>query len=767
MISGKVVSADGEAVDYGLVSVKGTSVATNTDESGAFSLSMDAGTHTVVYSAVGYKTSETRVNLKPGENRDVKICLIPNTTLSEVTVKAVNTASLKRSAFAASEINTTEMRNSSRTVGDALAKSAGVKVRETGGAGSDMTVSLDGFTGKHVKVFVDGVPQTGAGGSFGLSNMPVNFAERIEVYRGVVPVGFGADAIGGVINIVTPRRSKGWFLDAAYSFGSFNTHKSHINFSRQFEKGIRLELNAFQNYSDNDYWVDTPVEDFQTGSINRRKLERVKRFNDGYRNEAIIAKAGFTGKSWADRFMFGVNVSHMRKQIQTGVRQEIVYGKKHRKANTLIPSLEYSKRNLLVKGLDVTANVSYTRSEVVNVDTSTVKYNWRGETAPLNSPGEQSRLNARSTNGNLNGGATLSYRISPAHSLTFNDVWTDFTRSNTDLLSAVAVKEDIAKRTVKNVAGLSYRFSPSGKFNFTAFGKHYIQRVSGPVATSASLDRFKKATHNIAVAGYGAAATYLLPMGMQAKASVENACRLPSVEELFGNEDLEQGDIALKPERSVNVNLNLSWQRSFGPHNLNADAGAVFRDMTDYIQRNIMALSGGKSAATYINYGKVRTTGLNLSARYSFGDLLSAGVNFTEMNVRDNMPTAQGSNRPNISYGERMPNVPYLFADCDVALHWPKLGGKDNRLTLSYDNRYTHSFSYYMSNIGASNSDYVVPTQWAHNISLAYSILNGRYNISLECRNLTDARLYDNFSLQKPGRAFYGKFRIFFENRNR
>ena len=36
----------------------------------------------------------------------------------------------------------------------------------------------------------------------------------------------------------------------------------------------------------------------------------------------------------------------------------------------------------------------------------------------------------------------------------------------------------------------------------------------------------------------------------------------------------------------------------------------------------------------------------------------------------------------------------------------------------------------------------------------------GRYNLSFECRNLTNALLYDNFRLQKPGRAFFGKVLI-------
>ena len=53
-----------------------------------------------------------------------------------------------------------------------------------------------------------------------------------------------------------------------------------------------------------------------------------------------------------------------------------------------------------------------------------------------------------------------------------------------------------------------------------------------------------------------------------------------------------------------------------------------------------------------------------------------------------------------------------------------------------------------------------MPTQFSHNLTLAYSIAGGRYNVSLECRNFTDEKLYDNFSLQKAGRAFYAKVRV-------
>lgn len=266
--------------------------------------------------------------------------------------------------------------------------------------------------------------------------------------------------------------------------------------------------------------------------------------------------------------------------------------------------------------------------------------------------------------------------------------------------------------------------------------------------------------------GYGAAGTYFFVEGLQAKLSYERAYRLPTIEEMFGDEDLESGQISLRPESSHNMNLSLSYSKTWGRHSVYVEGGLVYRDTHDYIQRNVQDLSGGKENATYINYGNVLTKGYNLSARYSLGRWLSLGGNFTQMDVRDNeryQIGSSGNEVENLGYRSRMPNVPYRFADFDANLYWHNLGGQGNVLTLTYDNQWTHAFSYYSEVIGSS-SDYIVPDQFAHNLSLSYSLKNGRYNFSVECRNFTDEDLYDNFSLQKAGRAFYGKVRVCFGN---
>lgn len=765
LISGRVVSSDNEIIDFATIHLKGTSFGAQTDGKGRYRFSAPEGEYTLVVTAMGYKGVQRKITLNRHERHTLDFTLRPDTKeLNAVTVTATGISRVQRSAYNAIAIDTRDMQNTTKNLSDALATAPGVKLRESGGVGSDMQLMLDGFSGKHVKVFIDGVPQEGVGSSFGLNNIPVSFAKRIEIYKGVVPVGFGTDALGGVINIVTEKQPRRWFLDASYSYGSFNTHKSFVHFGQALKNGFTYEVNAFQNYSDNDYHVDAPIKNFETGSFNEAEKVRVRRFHDNYHNEAVVAKAGITGKPWADRLMVGFTYSHMYKEIQTGVRQKTVFGEKHRHGHSLMPSLEYSKRNLLTKGLNVVLTANYNRNATTNVDTARYQYNWLGERQELNSPGEQSYQRTRSDNDNWNGTLTANYHIGQAHAFTFNHVFNAFRRENTSLLAAKEQTDAIAKETRKNITGLSYRLMPSEHWNVSAFGKYYRQYVAGPMATTSTGSNYERTSRHVDSWGYGAAGTYFILPELQVKLSYEKAYRLPTIEEMFGDEDLESGDIGIRPENSNNLNLNLSYSAKLDDHSVYAEGSLIYRDTRDYIQRNVQDLSGGRENATYTNYGRVLTKGYNLSVRYAFKHLLSVGGNLTQMDVRDNEKYQIGSTGhavENLGYKARISNVPYRFADYDVTFYWHKLGGKDNLLTLTYDSQYTHRFSYYPEIFGSTN-DFYVPNQFAHNLLVSYSLKGGRYNFSFECRNLTDEKLYDNFSLQKAGRAFYGKIRVSF-----
>ena len=576
MISGRIISIDNgnkNIVDFATVYLKGTKFGGSTNREGFYHIHALPGDYTLVVSAVGYRTVEKKVSLKRGERIKMNITLVPKEQmLEEVTVVSTEVSRVKRSAFNAVAVDTKELKNSTKSLSEALAKAPGMKLRESGGVGSDMQLMLDGFSGKHVKIFIDGVPQEGVGSSFGLNNIPVNFADRIEVYKGVVPVGFGTDAIGGVVNIVTNKKRRNWFLDASYSYGSFNTHKSHVNFGQTFKNGFTYEISAFQNYSDNDYYIDADhIEQWKEdgSTIITDETFHVKRFNDTFHNEAVIAKIGVTDKPWADRLMLGFTYSNMYKEIQTGVRQHTVFGEKHRKGHSLMPSLEYNKRNLFVKGLDIVLTANYNRNATTNVDTASYQYNWFGERKiKTNGRGEQSEQYSRADNDNWNATLTVNYRIAKAHTLTFNNVWNAFHRTNTSLLTGAEIEDEFSKDTRKNITGLSYRFMPSEHWNISAFGKYYHQYVSGPMATDDKGTDYVLVERTVHSAGYGAAGTYFILPELQAKLSYEKAYRLPTIEEMFGDEDLESGEVNIRPENSDNVNLNISYSKNIGKHSV-------------------------------------------------------------------------------------------------------------------------------------------------------------------------------------------------------
>ena len=510
--------------------------------------------------------------------------------------------------------------------------------------------------------------------------------------------------------------------------------------------------------------MDTPVEEFYEGggsAINTDKVEHVKRFHDNYHNEAVVGKVGLVDKKWADRLMIGLTYSRMYKEIQTGVVQKVVFGEKYRKGNSLMPSLEYRKRNLFVRNLDVAFTANYNRNFTNNVDTATYRFNWLGEKTSLKGrKGEQSYQDMKSDNDNWNATFTANYHIGTAHTFVLNHVLNAFHRENHNSVS-VDESNTIAKVTRKNITGFSYRLMPSEHWNLSVFGKYYNQYNAGPVSASTSgTSNYVRLTNNVSSVGYGAAGTYFILSGLQAKLSYEKAYRLPTNEELFGDEDLELGKIGLNPEKSDNLNFNLSYNRQLGKHGLYVETGLIYRNTSDYIYRSIETTSN-RSYGSYSNYGSVETKGYHISARYNYSCWVSIGGNFTQMDVRDNVEKTQ-TGQESLTYGARMPNLPYRFANSDISFFWRNLWKKGNTLTVTYDNMYVHGFPLYSEALGAVETKDIVPTQFSHNLGITYSLKNGRYNVSFECKNFTDEKLYDNFSLQKAGRAFYGKVRVYF-----
>jgi vitamin B12 transporter len=95
------------------------------------------------------------------------------------------------------------------TVDEALRSVPGVEIRRSGAYGKTTSVTIRGANANQVQVLVDGLRvKSPTLGQVDLSDISPDLIERIEVIRGAQSTIYGADAIGGVINIIT-RKGKG------------------------------------------------------------------------------------------------------------------------------------------------------------------------------------------------------------------------------------------------------------------------------------------------------------------------------------------------------------------------------------------------------------------------------------------------------------------------------------------------------------------------------------------------------------------------------
>jgi outer membrane cobalamin receptor len=108
-----------------------------------------------------------------------------------------------------------------KNVADLLAVQAGVTVRSYGPEGALSNLSIRGSRSEGVLVLIDGIRMNDSrAGSIDLSLIPLHSVEKIEIVRGGTSALYGADAIGGVVNIITRKEADGR-LAVAFENGSY------------------------------------------------------------------------------------------------------------------------------------------------------------------------------------------------------------------------------------------------------------------------------------------------------------------------------------------------------------------------------------------------------------------------------------------------------------------------------------------------------------------------------------------------------------------
>jgi vitamin B12 transporter len=173
-------------------------------------------------------------------------------------------------------------RKQARTLPDILQDVPGLNVVQTGGPGGTTSVFMRGTNSNHVKVLVDGidVSDPSFGNLFNFEHLLLSDIERIEVLRGPQSGLYGANAIGGVINIITKKGAGPAQVTGTIEGGSFGTFNQTAGISGSVER-LNFALDWGHFHSD-----DTPVTPSNLVPAGRTVT------GDSYDNQTASARFG-------------------------------------------------------------------------------------------------------------------------------------------------------------------------------------------------------------------------------------------------------------------------------------------------------------------------------------------------------------------------------------------------------------------------------------------------------------------------------------------
>lgn len=775
-LSGYVKDTFGKGIESATVTLVGTNVRTSTDVDGFYKLEINRHQDvTVEVSSIGYITQSTRLK-STLTYKDFQL-KIDEHVLEAVDIKGhsenqrkVN--EIKRSGFNVSVIDMNLHANQTANINQILRTAPGVTFREDGGLGSNFVFRINGLA---AKIYIDGVPMDDFGSSMSLNNIPVNLVDRIEIYKGVVPAFLGSDALGGAVNIITKKRNR-HFLDLSYSYGSFHTHQaSLVGMYTNPKNKLSIRTNAYYNYSDNDYPMYSEEKYgvlFQKVVNNKFvPIDKVRRFHDRYASAMGQVEVGIRDKSWADQFFVGLTYSANHKENQLGATINTVYGGSWRESTYLMPTISYKKQNFIIDRLfaDIYANYGYDISHIR--DTAQYNYEWTGSPIPntigqapnrpvhtrFNTKSLLSRINLNydfdeSRNNSLN----LNYNVSTSDRQTYDIIL----NNNTSGLPNNLVKHIVGltwqnqwldKRFVNNLAVKYYGLDTYQEIDQRVFG-NYNELLSGAIVPQSTYFGY---------IGYSLASRYRIFKDGGVKFSAERAYNMPDMTALYGDGQNYVANWDLKPERSDNVNMGFYYNTFLHDnHFINVDISGFYRLAQNYLQVRIVK-EDERDKFQYYNIPGVKLYGGSFELRYGYKDMITASFNGSYDKAIDNQKhTESGNQNISASYGYQIPNRPWVYGNIDLGFAQNDWFSKGSRTQFTWTTQYTKWFYLSDSHLGSLASKSYIPTQLVHSLLASYSWNRNRYHVSGEVRNLFDERAYDNFQLQKPGRAFYIKFRV-------
>ena len=674
---------------------------------------------------------------------------LPDIELDEVTIVGRNEIrEMREATMPVSVLSIKQLEGTSTNINDALARTTGITVRNTGGVGSASRISVRGLEGKRMGIYIDEAAIGQMSDYMSLNDVPTDMIERIEIYKGIVPYRFGGSALGGAVNVVT-KEYPPVYLDASYEIASFNTHKLNSAFKRNNHKtGLQFGLGGVLTYSDNSYEMELPNLDNRV----------VKRDHDRFK-KAMVGGSLKATKWYFDEAKLELIYTATNAQIQ-GIDFDIREAYTHGQAG--IGAITLKRDNFLFDGLDFDFSACYSYGQNGLYDAAKYRYDWDGNRYNSVSAygGEQGNYASDSDNRthDIVSKLNLNYLLNK-HS-TFNlNLYATQTRQKpeNELMDlSFGYQTSFPSRMSSFTVGFSYDLTLfDGKFMSATTVKNFNFSSDTKVLEYTFINSPKDISLNRNYWGGSESLRYKLTKKLLAKASFSSEVRIPTSEELVGNGYSILPSTDLRPERCNGLNAGLLYHRNHKYGFIEIEGNYFLNELQDMIRYQADMIP---CMARYANFGTVRTKGVEFEFKGDVARALYLYANATYQDLRDKREHETGSSAPNPTYNKRMPNIPYLLVNFGLELHKENLfGGKYQNSRFLVDASYIHEYFYDFEM--SKYQDRKIPTSFTFDAGIEHSFKMDSWTLSFKVKNLTDQKVYSDLNRPLPGRNFSFKVR--------
>ena len=688
----------GEHLPFVNVQIKGTTIGTVTDESGHYFLKdLPLGHQTVVFSYVGYETLELPVVIKEETTVELKAAIREVSQRLNSVVVTANRYATKRQEVA-TIVNVLSPQLFENTAGvcvaDALNFQPGLRVENTCSNCGKVELRMNGLQGQYSQILMDSRPVfSSLAAVYGLEQVPAAMIDRVEVIRGGGSALYGANAVAGVVNIITKEPVRN-FVNIA----------NNSTFTENGSYDINTDLNA-----------SVLSENRKIGAYlfaAHRSRSPYDRDRDGFSDVPLLRSTTAGARAY------------FKTSAYSKITAEYHHTTDYRRGgnNIELPPHE----------ADIAEQLRH------NIDAGSLAFDWFSADnrhfvsaySAIQHVGRDSYfgtakdLNAYGKSTDLTSATGLQYRfsypcgimkgdLSVGGEYTYNGLHDQMTGYNRDIRQNVHVAGVYAQNEWHNTQWSVLVGARLEKHNL----------LNRPVCTPRATVRYTPIEGLILRAGYSS--------GYRAPQAYDEDLHVAAV---GGNVSLISLDPNLRPEYSHSATASIDFYRSFGKWETNFTVEGFYTYLKDvFFLREDGYDAAGNLLLTRTNADGAWVGGLNAEAKVNYTSMFTFQLGYTFQNSRYTKPQAWSST---VAPQTRMLRTPdhyaYVLVDIEPV----------HDFTISINGKVTGSMLVpHLAGYIAQDEEVNTPAFWDFGIRLAYDIhLYKHYclQVSAGAKNILD-----------------------------